>query len=86
MGCLSDCETCENRYQEEKELRRAKRKQEQLQSDIEDIQKKIEILQDVLYRLQNGEDIDVSDYDFQKDVEDDIREEVREEMENNWEY
>lgn len=85
MGCLSDCEACENRYQEEKDQRRAKRKQEQLQSNIEDIEKKIEILQDVLSRLKKGESIDVSDYDFRYDVEVEIEEE-REELENSWEY
>ena len=85
MGCLSDCEACEKRYQEEKEQRKAKRKQEQLQSDIEDIEKKIEILQDVLSRLKKGESIDVSDYDFRYDVEVEIEEE-REELENSWEY
>lgn len=85
MGCLPDCEACENRYDEEKEQRKVKRKQEQLQSDIEDIEKKIEILQDVLSRLKKGESIDVSDYDFRNDVEIEIEEE-REELGNSWEY
>ena len=85
MGCLPDCEACENRYHKEKEQRKAERKQEQLQSDIEDIEKKIEILQDVLSRLKEGESIDVSDYDFRYDVEVEIEEE-REELENSWEY
>lgn len=85
MGCLSDCEACENRHQEEKKQRKAERKHKQLQSDIEDIEKKIEILQDVLSRLREGESIDVSDYDFRYDVEDEIEEE-REEVENSWDY
>lgn len=85
MLCQNDCETCQNRYQEEKEQRKAERKQKKLQSDIEDIEKKIEILQDVLSRLKRGESIDVSDYDFRNDVEVEI-EEKREEMESGWEY
>lgn len=85
MGCLSDCEACENRHQEEKKQRRAERKHNQLQSDIEDIETKIEILQDVLSRLKKGESIDVSDYDFRYDVEEEIEEE-REELENSWDY
>ena len=85
MGCLPDCEGCKNRYDEEKEQRKAEWKQKQLQSDIEDIEKKIEILQNVLSRLKKGETIDVSDYDFRNDVEVEIEEE-REELGNSWEY
>ena len=85
MGCLPDCDACKIKYQEEKAQRKAERKRKLLQSDIEDIEKKIEILQDVLSRLKRGESIDVTDYDFRYDVEVEIEEE-REELENSWEY
>lgn len=89
MGCLSDCEACQQKKKEEikkkreKEARRiAELELQRQQSDFGIIKKKIEVLLDVLSKIQDGEDVDVTDYDFRKDIEDEIREEVMEEMED----
>lgn len=83
MGCLSDCDTCKERKKidrikviEENERKFAEWKQRKHLSDIEDIKKKIEELEEVLSRLLDGENIDASNYDFRKDIEEEIREEV----------
>ena len=90
FGIYTDCETCKQRREAEKikareiiEQKIAERMQEKHLYDIEDIKNKIEVLQDVLSRLLNGEDIDASDYDFRIDIEDEIREEVESELESD---
>ena len=93
-GCVSKCDQCEARKEYQRELKR-KESEEQMRvwmikkhkQDISFIESQIEELQDVLNDLKNGDNsIDVSDYEFRKDIEDEIRESIMEDLEESQEY
>lgn len=93
-GCFSKCEHCKVRKEYQLEQKR-KENEEQMRvwmiqkhkSDISFIESQIEELQDILEVLKNGDNsIDVSEYEFRKDIEDEIRESIMQELEDSQEY
>ena len=81
-GCYEDCSYCTARKKKEIERKFKEYKEKKKKDDLNFINVQIEELTKVRSALLRGEDIDVDDYEFKKDVEDEIRESAIDEYRN----
>lgn len=67
--CFRDCQYCSKRQETEKQKRKAENERKRIKQDLQFIQDRINELDDVKQRIQQGEKIDVYDYCFGYEME-----------------
>lgn len=78
-GCFNECELCNQKHNEEKRLKKEKKKQEKIKRDLDFINAQIKELKEVKTSLENGNDqIETWNYEFRYQCEDEIIEEYKE--------